>query len=136
MLDRIASAVDQHWTPGLVSLGVRFIDGHLPANLAAVATEKFDRIVAAYVFGQGQLANPGLDPRPVIRRAMTALRPLVAPGGDVIVLDYFHDRDTKLAESINAAAQRAGFGKTVKGWKLQDPEAPWQLRFVTEGGVV
>ena len=68
--------------------------------------------------------------RPTFRDVLTALRPLVTDGGDLIVIDHLHGQDMEVAQVINEDALSAGFRANPKGWRPPAPEMPWQVRFV------
>lgn len=128
VLDRVASAVNRDWTPGLAASNIRFVDGDVPADLAAVQGLRFDRIIIARTLAQE--ASSDQDLRPIFREALVALRGLVVDGGDVIVIDHFHGRDSEMADAINSIAQEVGFDRNIRGWHAPEPELPWQLRLV------
>ena len=135
VMDRIASAVAQEWTGALPSSGIRFVDGDLPGNLTAVAGQQFDRVVLAYVVAQDEKENRRANLRPIFQRAMRALGPLVAKGGDLVVIDHFYPKDTKISQAIVNASTEAGFSdKGVKGWRgARKQHTAWQLRILQRG---
>jgi SAM-dependent methyltransferase len=125
VLDPIASAVARDWTPALVGASIRFVSGAAPSNMSGIAGEQFDRIVIARTLAQG--SGPE-NSRAFCRSVIKALCPLVAEGGDLVVIDHFHGRDKQMTDSIAAAARQSGF-PIAKGWRI-DPHVPWQIRFV------
>jgi ubiquinone/menaquinone biosynthesis C-methylase UbiE len=133
VLDTLASSVALDWTPALETARIEFVDGDIFGDLSAVAERRFERVVVARTIGQGHHES-NLDLRPRFLDAMVALKPLVAPGGDLVVIDHFHGRDTEMADALKDQALAAGFGTNVKGWRLSGGGAclPWQLRFVND----
>jgi 2-polyprenyl-3-methyl-5-hydroxy-6-metoxy-1,4-benzoquinol methylase len=128
VLDRVASAVARDWTPTLSLSPIRFIDGDVPSNLSGVEGERFDRVVLVRMLAQG---GHRTDLRLKFLKALTALKPLVAARGDVIVIDHFHGRNMEMAQELADASTSAGFG-SVKGWRELGPELTWQLRFIDD----
>lgn len=129
VLDRVASSVARDWTPALAASGIRFVDGEVPAKLTGLSGERFDRVVVARMLKQD--VAPGQDVRPFCRLAVKSLERFVALGGDLIIIDLFHDQDERAQQSLGETAKKLGFNHTIKGWRL-DPHDPWQLRFVKE----